>query len=68
MCGWVLIFMDWSNDMKKLTAYFTAAEHSDVDAVSSASVVTVNGEAKGCVQAIAEKNWSIIQNTDHRSN
>lgn len=39
---------------KILIAYFTAAENSDVDAVSSASVVTVDGVAKGCVQAVAE--------------
>lgn len=37
-----------------LIAYFTAAENSDVDAVSSASVVTVGGNAKGRVQALAE--------------
>lgn len=37
-----------------LIAYFTAAENSDVDAVSSASVVTVGGTAKGRVQALAE--------------
>lgn len=43
-----------AGDAKILIAYFTAAENSDVDAVSSASVVTVNGEAKGCVQAVAE--------------
>lgn len=43
-----------ASDAKILIAYFTAAENSDVDAVSSASVVTVNGEAKGCVQAVAE--------------
>jgi flavodoxin len=30
------------------------AENSDVDAVSSASVVTINGEAKGRIQALAE--------------
>lgn len=41
-------------ETKILIAYFTAAENSDVDAVSSASVVTVDGEAKGCVQAIAD--------------
>lgn len=34
---------------KILIAYFTAAENSDVDAVSSASVVTVDGVAKGCL-------------------
>lgn len=37
-----------------LIAYFTAAENSDVDAVSSASVVTIGGTAKGRVQALAE--------------
>ena len=37
-----------------LIAYFTAAENSDVDAVSSASVVTVDGAPKGRVQALAE--------------
>lgn len=39
---------------KVLIAYFAVAENSDVDAVSSASVVTVNGEAKGRIQALAE--------------
>lgn len=44
-----------ANSAKKiLVAYFTAAENSDVDAVSSASVVTVGGTAKGRVQALAE--------------
>lgn len=37
-----------------LIAYFTAAENSDVDAVSSSSVVTVDGAPKGRVQALAE--------------
>lgn len=37
-----------------LIAYFTAGENSDVDAVSSASVVTVNGEAKGRLRAVAD--------------
>lgn len=37
-----------------LIAYFTAGENSDVDAVSSASVVTVDGEAKGCLRAVAD--------------
>lgn len=37
-----------------LIAYFTAAENSDVDAVSSASVVTVDGEAKGRLRAVAD--------------
>lgn len=39
---------------KILIAYFTAAENSDVDAVSSASVVVVDGVAKGSVQAVAD--------------
>lgn len=44
-----------ANSAKKiLVTYFTAAENSDVDAVSSASVVTVGGTAKGRVQALAE--------------
>ena len=44
-----------ANSAKKiLVAYFTAAENSDVDAVSSASAVTVGGSAKGRVQALAE--------------
>lgn len=41
-------------ERKILIAYFTAAENSDVDAISSASVVRVDGTAKGCVQAVAE--------------
>ena len=41
-------------DKKILIAYFTAAENSDVDAVSSASVVKIDGVAKGSVQAIAD--------------
>jgi len=41
-------------DKKILIAYFTAAENSDVDAVSSASVVKVDGVAKGSVQAVAD--------------
>lgn len=36
-----------------LIAYFTAAENSGVDAVSSASYSTVNGEAVGRLRAIA---------------
>ena len=43
-----------SSPKKILVTYFTAAENSDVDAVSSASVVTVGGTAKGRVQALAE--------------
>ncbi len=37
-----------------LIAYFTAAENSGVDAVSSASYTTINGEAVGRVQAVAD--------------
>lgn len=39
---------------KVLIAYFAVAENSDVDAISSASVTEVNGEAKGLVRTIAE--------------
>lgn len=39
---------------KILVAYFTAAENSGVDAVSSASYTTVNGESVGTVRAIAD--------------
>lgn len=34
--------------------YFTAAENSDVDAISSASVTVVDGVAKGNVRAVAD--------------
>lgn len=37
-----------------LIVYFAVAENSDVDAVSSASVVTIDGVAKGRIQALAE--------------
>ena len=37
-----------------LVAYFTAAENSNVDVVSSASVTDINGEKKGRMTAIAE--------------
>jgi flavodoxin len=39
---------------KILIAYFAVAENSEVDAISSASVTEVNGEAKGLVRTIAE--------------
>lgn len=39
---------------KVLIAYFAVAENSDVDAISSASVTEVDGEAKGLVWTIAE--------------
>lgn len=42
-----------NNDTKILIAYFTAAENSGVDAVSSASYSVVNGEAVGRLRAIA---------------
>lgn len=38
-----------------LIAYFTAAENSGVDAVDSASYTTLDGEAVGRVQALAER-------------
>lgn len=37
-----------------LIVYFAVAENSEVDAVSSASVVTVDGEAKGRIRALAD--------------
>ena len=37
-----------------MIAYFTAGENSDVDVVSSASVTTVDGEAKGRLRAVAD--------------
>lgn len=37
-----------------LIAYFTADENTEVDAVTSASVVTVGGESKGRVRAVAD--------------
>ncbi|MDE6763254.1 MAG: flavodoxin [Oscillospiraceae bacterium] len=42
-----------SSDTNVLIAYFTAAENSGVDAVSSASYSMVNGEAVGRLRAIA---------------
>ncbi|MDE7279968.1 MAG: flavodoxin [Oscillospiraceae bacterium] len=42
-----------SSDTNILIAYFTAAENSGVDAVSSASYSMVNGEAVGRLRAIA---------------
>lgn len=39
---------------KILIAYFAVAENSEVDAISSASVTEVDGEAKGLVRIIAE--------------
>ena len=38
---------------KVLIAYFAVAENSEVDAISSASVTEVDGEAKGLVRTIA---------------
>jgi flavodoxin len=43
------------SDSKILVVYFTAAENSDVDATSSASVTVVDGVAKGNVRAIADE-------------
>lgn len=45
---------DAASGGKILIAYFAVAENSDVDAVSSASVTEVNGDAKGLVRTIAE--------------
>lgn len=45
---------DAASGGKILIAYFAVAENSDVDAVSSASVTEVNGEAKGLVRTVAE--------------
>jgi flavodoxin len=42
------------SDSKILVVYFTAAENSDVDAMSSASVTVVDRVAKGNVRAIAD--------------
>lgn len=39
---------------KILIAYFTAAENSEVDVIASASVTTIDGEAKGRVRAVAD--------------
>jgi len=43
-----------SGDGKILIVYFAVAENSDVDAVSSASVLTDGGEAKGMSKFIAD--------------
>lgn len=45
--------MESAESGKVLIAYFAVAENSDVDAVSSASVTEVDGEAKGLVRAIS---------------
>ncbi len=45
--------VETSGDSHILIAYFTAAENSGVDAVSSASYSMINGEAVGRVQAVA---------------
>lgn len=44
----------FAQDGNILIAYFTADENTEVDAVSSASVVTINGENKGRVRAVAD--------------
>ena len=43
------------SDSKVLIAYFTAAENSDSDAISSASVTVVNGVAKGNLRSVADR-------------
>lgn len=50
-----------SEGSKVLIAYFTADENTEADAVSSASVVTVEGEDKGCLRALADM---IAEDTD----
>lgn len=45
---------DTGENSRILIAYFTAGENSDVDVVSSASVTTVDGEAKGRLRAVAD--------------
>lgn len=42
------------NDRNILIAYFTAAENSGVDAVSSASYTTLSGQAVGRLRAVAD--------------
>lgn len=49
------------NGSKILIAYFTAAENSGVDAVSSASYTTIGGTAVGRLRAVADM---IQENTD----
>ena len=44
-----------AGDEKILIAYFTAAENSGVDAISSASYTMINGQAVGRIRAVA--NW-----------
>lgn len=44
---------DSQGDSKVLIAYFAVAENSAVDAVSSASVLTTDGQSLGLVQALA---------------
>lgn len=43
-----------TTDSNILIVYFTAAENSDVDAISSASVTVVDGVAKGNVRVVAD--------------
>jgi len=43
-----------SGDKKILLVYFAVAENSEVDAISSASVREVNGEAKGNIRVLAD--------------
>jgi flavodoxin len=43
-----------ASDKKILIAYFTVAENSEVDVISSASVTAVDGVAKGNVRAVAD--------------
>lgn len=43
-----------ASEKKILIAYFTVAENSEVDVISSASVTAVDGVAKGNVRAVAD--------------
>lgn len=47
-------------DGKILIAYFAVAENSDVDAVSSASVVTENGESRGRIRILADNIKEVV--------
>lgn len=59
-----------------LIAYFSVAENSEVDVISSASVVTINGEPKGIIKAIADDiqletgadMFSILTSTEYPAN
>lgn len=50
---------DTEGNSNILIAYFTAGENSDVDVASSASVTTIDGEAKGRLRAVADMIQSV---------